>query len=77
VLLDVDRREHAAVGELAIEVDLGVARPLELLEDHFVHARAGVDQRGRDDGQRPALFDVASRAEEALRPLQGVAVHTA
>ena len=37
-LLDVDRREDAAVGELAIEVDFQVAGALELLEDHFVHA---------------------------------------
>ena len=76
-LLDVDRREHAAIGQLAIEVDLEVAGALELLEDHFVHARAGVDQRGRDDRQRAAFFDVARRAEEALRPLQRVAVDAA
>ena len=76
-LLDVDRREDAAVGELAIEVDLEVAGALELLEDHFVHARAGVDQRGGDDGQRAALLDVARGAEEALRPLQRVAVDAA
>jgi hypothetical protein len=29
-LLDVERREHAAIGELAIEVDLEVAGALEL-----------------------------------------------
>jgi hypothetical protein len=76
-LLDVDGREHAPVGELPIEVDLHVAGALELLEDHVVHARAGVDERGGDDGERAALLDVARRAEEALRPLQGVAVHAA
>src|SRR5436853_6179592 len=32
-LLDVDRREHAAIRELAIEMDLEVAGALELLED--------------------------------------------
>ena len=58
--------EDAPVGELAVEVDFHVAGALELLEDHFVHARAGVDQRGGDDGQRAALLDVAGRAEEAL-----------
>ena len=76
-LLDVDGREHAAIGQLAIEVDLHVAGALELFEDHFVHARAGVDQRGRDDRQRAAFLDVPGRAEEALRALQGVAVHAA
>ena len=44
-LLNVDRREHAAIGQLPIEVDLEVAGALELLEDHFVHARSGVDER--------------------------------
>jgi hypothetical protein len=54
-----------------------VAGALELLEDHFVHAAAGVDQRGGDDGQRAAFLDVAGRAEEALRPLQRVGVDAA
>ena len=40
-LADVNRREHAAIGELAIEVNYRVAGALELLEDDFVHARAG------------------------------------
>src|SRR6185503_9117309 len=76
-LLDVDRREHAAIRELAIEMDFQVTRALELFEDDFVHARAGVDERGGDDGQRAPLLDVARRAEEALRALQRVAVHAA
>src|SRR5438445_6906145 len=50
--VDVEAGEDALLHQLAVEHDLGVARPLELLEDHFVHARAGVDQRGADDGQR-------------------------
>src|ERR1700738_4301363 len=74
---DVDCREGALVGNLTIEDELGVARALELLEDHFVHARAGVDQRGRDDGERAALFDVTCRTEEALRTLQRIGVDTA
>ena len=45
-LVDVDGGEDAAVGELAVEHDLRVAGALELLEDHLVHARAGVDERG-------------------------------
>ena len=58
-------------------MDFRVAGALELFEDHFVHARAGVDERGGDDGERAALLDVARRAEEALRTLQRVAVHAA
>src|SRR5688572_5873670 len=65
--LEVDGREEALVGEPAVEVDFRVAGALELLEDDVVHARAGVDERGRDDGQGTALLDVARRAEEALR----------
>src|SRR5271167_1483605 len=48
---DVDRREGALVGDLAVENDLRIAGALELFEDHLVHARAGVDQRGCDDRQ--------------------------
>src|SRR5919107_594476 len=66
---DVDRREGALVGELAVEDQLRVAGALELLEDHLVHARTRVDQRRGDDGERAALLDVARGAEEALRPL--------
>ena len=40
----VDRREHALVGDLAVENDFRVAGALELFEDHLVHARAGVDR---------------------------------
>jgi hypothetical protein len=65
------------VGELAVEHDLAVAGALELLEDDLVHARAGVDERGGDDRERAALFDVARRAEETLRALQRVGVDAA
>ena len=74
---DVDRREGALVGDLAVENEFGVTGALELFEDHFVHAAAGIDQRGRDDGERAAFLDVARGAEEALRPLQRVGVDTA
>src|SRR5438270_2429626 len=64
--LDVDGREDALLGELAIQVDLGVAGALELLEDHLVHPRARVDQSSGDDGERAALLGVAGRAEQPL-----------
>src|SRR5690606_36907339 len=65
-LADVERREDALVGDLAVEHDLRIAGTLELLEDHLVHAAAGVDQRGGDDREAAAFLDVARRAEEAL-----------
>ena len=64
--LNVDGREDALVDQLAVEDDFHVAGALELFEDHVVHAGAGIDQRGGDDGERAAFFDVAGRAEEAL-----------
>src|SRR5690606_1995939 len=76
-LVDVDRRVDAAVGEATVEDEVGVAGALELFEDDFVHARPGVDQRRRDDGERAATLDVARRAEEALGLLERVRVDTA
>ena len=58
-------------------MDFAVAGALELFEDHVVHARTGIDERGRDDGQRAALFNVAGRAKETLRPLQRIRINTA
>ena len=40
----IDRREDALVGNLAVQNDFRVAGTLELFEDDFVHARAGIDQ---------------------------------
>src|SRR5262249_16770305 len=74
---DVHGREGAFVGHFAVENYFRIAGALELLEDHFVHTAAGIDQRGRDNGERTTFFDVARRAEEALRPLQRVRVDAA
>src|SRR5687768_4749104 len=76
-LADVQCREDALVGDLAVEHDLGIAGALELLEDDFVHLRSGVDQGGGDDRQRAAFLDVAGGAEETLRPLQRIGVDAA
>src|SRR5438067_1042415 len=73
-LLDVDGRKDALLGERAVEVDLAVARALELLEDHLVHPRPGVDERGGEDGQRSSLFRVPGSAEEALGALEGARI---
>ena len=54
-----------------------VAGALEFFIDDFVHARTGVDQRRCQDGQAAAFLDIARRAEETFRPLQGIGVNTA
>ena len=58
-------------------MDFHVAGALEFFVDHVVHARTGVDQRGGNDGQRAAFFDVACGAKEAFWPLQCIGVHAA
>ena len=65
-LVDVDGRKDPALHQFAIEVDLEVSGALELLEDHIIHPRTGVDQGGADDGQTTALLDVARCTEEPL-----------
>src|SRR4029079_7011877 len=75
--VDVDRRVDAPLGELAIQPQLHVAGALELFEDRVVHAAVRLDERGGEDRQRAALFDVARRAEELLRRIQGSGVDAA
>ena len=74
---DVDGGEVASLGELAVEVELHVAGALELFVDDLVHAGAGVDEAGGDDGERTALLDVASAAEELLGRVEGDGVDAA
>ena len=74
---DVEAWEGAAFHEFAVEVEFAVAGAFEFFEDDFVHARAGVDEGGRDDGERSAVFDVSCSAEEALWFVQGVGVDAA
>src|SRR5918998_2129747 len=69
-VLDVYRRVDPAVRQLPIEPQLHVARSLELLEDDLIHPAAGLDQRGRQYRQRPAVLDVARRAEELFGRVQ-------
>src|SRR6516162_258976 len=56
--LDIDRGENASVHQGTVEVDFHVAGAFELFKDDFIHARAGIDERGRNDGERAAFFDV-------------------
>src|ERR1700712_838978 len=74
--VDVDGREHATLGDLAVELELRVAGALELLEDHRVAGGTGLDHRRGDDGQRAAELDVARRTEESLRRIQRGRVDT-
>src|SRR5204862_6020171 len=76
-LVDVDRGPDALLGRAAVEDELHVARALELLEDQLVHLRARVDQRRREDRQRPAVLDVPSAREERLRTLEAPRVESA
>jgi hypothetical protein len=69
-VVDVDGREDPAVRQLTVELELHVAGALELLEDHLVHPRAGLDQRRGEDGERATVLDVAGRTEELLRRVE-------
>src|SRR5207249_1643033 len=75
--LNVDSRKNALIGKSPVEIDFHVAGALELFEDDVVHAAAGIDQRGGDDGERAALFDVARGGKETPRTLQSVGINTA
>ena len=57
--LNIDGREGALVDQLAVENDFHVAGAFEFFKDHVIHARTGVNQGRRDNGQRAAFFDVA------------------
>ena len=72
----MDRRVDALFSDATIKVAFHVAGAFEFLVDHIVHARTGLDQRGGDDGQRAAFFNVTRGTEETLRLLQGIGVHT-
>src|SRR5687767_4271046 len=54
-----------------------VASALKFLEDHFVHAAAGINQCRTDDGQAATIFDVARRTKEFLRSSEGVGIDAA
>src|SRR5437870_11896743 len=67
---DIDRGKDSFLRQRAIQLDLAVAGALEFLEDDVVHARSGLDERGGDDGERPAAVlwrNGARGAEERVR----------
>ncbi len=71
-LADIDGRPQTLFRAFAAEHQVHVARALELLVDDVVHAAAGVDQNGGDDGQRAAVFEIAGRAEQLPRNIHGI-----
>jgi len=74
--VDVNGGVDPLLCQTPLEVHLHIARALELLVDHLVHARASLNQRRGDDGERAALFNVSCCAKEPLGPVQGVGIHT-
>ena len=75
--VQVNGREDAFLVQAAVQMDFAVAGALEFFKNHLVHAAAGVDQGGANDGQAAAFLDLAGRAEKALGALQCVGVHAA
>ena len=73
---NVDSREHALVGNLAIQDDFAVTGAFEFFEDDLVHPAAGIDQRRRHNRKRSTFFDIPRRTKEPLRSLQGIRIHT-
>ncbi len=74
---NVDGRKQAAIRQLAVEDQLHVAGALEFLKDQLIHARTGVHQRGGQDGQRAAVFDLAGGGKHLARDFQRAGIHAA
>src|SRR5690625_3463221 len=76
-LADVDGRENALIGHLAVEHDLRVAGAFKLLENDLIHPAAGFDKCRRNDGERTTALDIARGAEDPPRNLHGASVESA
>jgi len=63
----IDGRKNAPLLQSAGKVEL----------DNIIHPGAGIDQAGTDDGQGPAVFDVAGRPKEPLGWVEGGRVNAA
>ena len=70
---DIDSREDALVGQVAVELQFHITSTFELFKDHFVHFGTGIYKRRSKDGQRTTAFNVAGSTEEAFRLVQCVA----
>ena len=58
-------------------MDFHIAGAFELFKNHIIHAAAGVDERGSNDGQAAAFLNIPGCSEKPLGALQGVRVDTA
>ena len=74
---NIDRRINALIADFAVQHHFHVAGAFEFLEDQLVHAAAGFDQRGGDDGERASFFGVARGRENFARNFHGAGVDTA
>jgi len=75
--VDVDRREGPLLGDAAIQMDFRIARAFEFFENDVVHFRSGVDQRGGENGQAAAFFDVAPPHRKIASAAAAHSVHAA
>ena len=76
-LVDQDGRINALFSHAPVKVNLTVARAFELFVNDLIHAAAGVNQCGADDGQRTAFFDISRSTKKAFGPLQRVRINAA
>src|SRR5690606_21931333 len=54
-----------------------VASPFKLLEDQFVHAAAGINQRSGHNGERTTFFKYTGRGEQLLGNVERFDVNAA
>ena len=75
-LHNVDGREHAFLGKLAVKHQLHVAGSLKLLEHHVIHLASGIHQRSGKDCETSSITHVSGRTEKALRHVQRCRIKT-
>ena len=64
-------------GNLAVENQLHVSSAFELLENDFIHAAVGVDERGGNDRQGTCLLGVPGRGKDPTRDFHGAGIDPA
>src|ERR1035437_2038280 len=72
--IDVDRRGDPPFGQAPGGPELHVAGALYVRENDLVHFGSGLHQGSGQDGERPALFDIAGLPEELLGWVQGTRI---
>ena len=64
------RRENTAFRQLAVQMQLHIARTFKFFINDIIHSRTGLDQRRRQYRQASAFFHVARRTEKTLRTME-------